>query len=198
MERMLPKLTVEAGHCVEVGGERLALALLKLFDQVLDILRDDLLSGRLLAAALRRICAVRRGGAAALAVAVVVATETHVFVLLFRRNRLSVLLTHGWEARRRLAEKNERSARRWESGGKSEESAKQAPSFGAQPRSERTQEGPFSARSDRALGRPPEGAEWDWRNNLQTYSAAPLGTAMAGCQDAGRRTILFILRRILA
>ena len=32
----------------------------------------------------------------------------------FRRNRLSVFLTHGWEARRRLAEKNERSARRWE------------------------------------------------------------------------------------
>ena len=31
---------------------------------------------------------------------------------------VSVFLTHGWEARRRLAEKNERSARRWESGGK--------------------------------------------------------------------------------
>jgi hypothetical protein len=59
---------------------------------------------------------VRRGVVAA--VAVVVATETHVFVLLFRRNRLSGLLTHGWEARRRSAEKNERSARRWESGGK--------------------------------------------------------------------------------
>jgi hypothetical protein len=44
--------------------------------------------------------------------------EIHVFVLLFRRNRLSVFLTHGWEARRRLAEKNERSARRWEFGGK--------------------------------------------------------------------------------
>jgi len=28
-------VTVEAGHCVEVGGERLALALLKLFDEVL-------------------------------------------------------------------------------------------------------------------------------------------------------------------
>jgi hypothetical protein len=54
---------------------------------------------------------VRRGGDAAVAV---VATEIHVFVLLFRRNRLSVFLTHGWEARRRLAEKNERSARRWE------------------------------------------------------------------------------------
>jgi hypothetical protein len=36
----------------------------------------------------------------------------------FRRDRLSVFLTHGWEARRRLAEKNERSAGRWESGGK--------------------------------------------------------------------------------
>ena len=102
-----------------------------------DVLGDDLLSGRLLAVALlRRICAVRRGGAAA---AVAVATETHVFVLLFRRNRLSVLLTHGWEARRRLAEKNERSARRWESGGKSAVSAKHALSFGAQPRSERTE-----------------------------------------------------------
>src|ERR1035438_1272254 len=31
---------------------------------------------------------------------------------------VSVFLTPGWEARRRLAEKNERSARRWESGGK--------------------------------------------------------------------------------
>jgi hypothetical protein len=39
--------------------------------------------------------------------AVVVAIEIHVFVLLFRRNRLSVFLTHGWEARRRSAEKGQ-------------------------------------------------------------------------------------------
>jgi hypothetical protein len=45
--------------------------------------------------------------AAAVDVAVVVAIEIHVFVLLFRRNRLSVFLTHGWEARRRLAEKGQ-------------------------------------------------------------------------------------------
>jgi hypothetical protein len=50
----------------------------------------------------------------------VVTLEIHVFVLLFRRNRLSVFLTHGWEARRRLAEKSERRARRWESGGKAQ------------------------------------------------------------------------------
>jgi hypothetical protein len=53
----------------------------------------------------------------AAAVVAVVTLEIHVFVLLFRRDRLSVFLTPGWEARRRLAEKNERSARRWESGG---------------------------------------------------------------------------------
>ncbi len=105
---------VKTGHCIEIGSERFALALLKLLDQVLDVLSDDLLSRGLLAvAALRRIGAVRRG-----AVAVAVVTlEIHVFVLLFRRDRLSVFLTHGWEARGRLAEKNERSVRRWESGG---------------------------------------------------------------------------------
>jgi len=101
---------VETGHCAEVGGERLALALLKLLDQMLDVLSDDLLSGGLLAADFLL--------AAAVVVAVVVTLEIHVFVLLFRRDRLSVFLTHGWEARRRLAEKNECSARRWESGGK--------------------------------------------------------------------------------
>jgi hypothetical protein len=105
---------VKTGHCIEVGSKRFALALLKLLDQVLDVLRDDLLScGLLAAAALRRTALMRRG-----VVAVAVVTlEIHVFVLLFRRDRLSVFLTHGWEARRRLAEKNERSVRRWEFGG---------------------------------------------------------------------------------
>ena len=110
-------VVVEPGHCGQISCESLALTLLKLLYQVLDVLSDDLLrSGLLVVAVLRRICAVRRG---VVAVAVAVVTlEIHVFVLLFRRDRLSVFLTHGREARRRLAEKNERSARRWESGGK--------------------------------------------------------------------------------
>jgi hypothetical protein len=44
-------VVVKAGHGAEVGGERLALALLKLLDQMLDILSNDLLRGGLLAAA---------------------------------------------------------------------------------------------------------------------------------------------------
>jgi hypothetical protein len=72
---------VETGHCAEVGGERLALALLKLLDQVLDVLGNDLLRGSLLAADFLL--------AAAVAVAVVFAFEFRVFVLLFRRDRLS-------------------------------------------------------------------------------------------------------------
>src|ERR1035438_54372 len=76
---------VEAGHCAKVGCERFALALLKLLDQMLDVLSDDLLRGGLLAADFLL--------AAAVVVAVVVTFEIHVFVLLFRRDRLSVFLT---------------------------------------------------------------------------------------------------------
>jgi hypothetical protein len=45
-------VVVKAGHCAQIGGEGLALALLKLLDQVLNVLSDDLLSGGLLAAGL--------------------------------------------------------------------------------------------------------------------------------------------------
>ena len=122
---------MEPGHSGQIGCESLALALLKLFDQVLDGLSNDLLGGCLLAADSLL--------AAAPAVAVVVAAELHVFVLLlFRRHRLSVFLTHGWETRRRLAEKNERSARRWESGGRARQ-VTNAHHRLAQPRSERTE-----------------------------------------------------------
>ena len=108
---------MKPGHSGQIGCESLALALLKLLDQVLDVLSNDLLGGCLLAADFLL--------AAAPAVAVVVAAELHVFVLLlFRRDRLSVFLTHGWETRRRLAEKNERSARRWESGGRARQVTK--------------------------------------------------------------------------
>jgi hypothetical protein len=66
------RVIVETGHCIEIGGERLTFALLKLFDQMLDVLGDDLLRGGLLTvAALRRITAVRRCVVAAVAVAVV-------------------------------------------------------------------------------------------------------------------------------
>jgi hypothetical protein len=74
---------------------------------------------------------VRRGAIAA----AVITLEIHVFVLLFRRDRLSVFLTPGWEARRRRRTETKRSARRWESVGRGTASDKHVRSFGAQPRS---------------------------------------------------------------
>jgi len=134
-------VVVEPGHGAEVRRESLALALLKLLDQVLDVLGNDLLSGGLLAAAAqRRIFAVRRGvAAAAVDFAVVVAIEIHAFVLRFRRNRLSVFLTHGWEARGRLAEKGQ--TQRTTVGVRREKhgQCQTRTLFGAQPRSERTE-----------------------------------------------------------
>jgi len=73
------RVVVEMGHRSEISCERLALALLKLLNEKLDVLGNDLLSGGMLAVAVeRRILTVRRGAIAA-AVAVAVVVESHVF-----------------------------------------------------------------------------------------------------------------------
>ena len=146
---------MEPGHSGQIGCESLALALLKLLDQVLDGLSNDLLGGCLLAADSLL--------AAAPAVAVVVAAELHVFVLiLFRRDRLSVFLNHGWETRRRLAEKNERSARRWESGGRARQ-VTNAHHRLARSRAPNGLRRPLSSRHHPARGRPPRWRGVGWK-----------------------------------
>src|SRR5664279_1612514 len=87
---------------------------------------------------------------------------------------LSVFLTRGREARRRLAEKNERSARRWESGGKAWQ-VTNAHHRLARSRAPSGRRRPVQRTVRSCAGPSTRGSVVEWRKKPATNSTAPPG-----------------------